>query len=259
MIIAIIIILSLLFIFLVINFIRKRFFVRLFSRGNVLVSGLRGRGKDVAFCIVINSRKRNYISNVQYSSPRKKFQRFDFDPKVWELAKNTHNDLVTSNIKPYTYPYPDNIDYYISDAGVYFPSQYQSDLCKRYPSAPLFQALSRHLGDCNIHCNVQRQNRLWDKLREQSDIFIVMRRTIFIPHTKICLVWATEYELAESAELQLKLPFFGIGKTAREAKNNFMISHGQIKKHFFVTRLPYRYDSRRFKRILENNCVDYEV
>lgn len=166
---------------LIINAIRKRIFVKCFSRGNVMVSGMRGRGKDMAFCIVINAKKKNYISNVQYSNPKKRYQRFEFDTKVWELAGNEYNDLIKGTIKPYTYPYPDGIDYYISDAGIYYPAQYQGELVKRYKSAPIFQALSRHLGDCNIHCNVQKQNRLWDKMREQSDIYIVMRRCIVIP------------------------------------------------------------------------------
>lgn len=255
---VLIVILFIFFLFFFINAFRKRSFVRLFSKGNVIVSGMRGRGKDMAFCIVVNSRKRNYISNVQYSKPSKKFQRFEFNPKVWELAKNTHNDFIDGTVKPYTYPYPDNIDYYISDAGIYFPAQYQAELVKKYPSAPIFQALSRHLGDCNVHCNSQKQNRVWDKIREQSDIYIVMRRCVVIPHTKFVMLWAYEYDNEESAEMQLKLPFFGLGRTARDRKLLFETSHGHIKKHFFITRIPFKYDSRRFKKIIENNCIDYD-
>ena len=242
----------------IVNFLLKRKFVKQFEKGNVLVSGMRGRGKDVAFCVVVNSRKRNYISNIQYSNPKKRYQRFNFDAKVWALSGNTYTDLIDNRIKTYSYPYPDGIDYYISDAGIYFPSQYQSELVKRYAGAPMFQALSRHLGDCNVHVNSQRQNRVWDKIREQSDIYIVMRGCHVMRFLKIALIRYTIYDNEESAEKQIKLPFFGLGKRARELKQSFLATHGAIKNGFFFTKIPYRFDSRRFKKILENNLEDYE-
>lgn len=248
----------LLLLFSVVNSILQFKFVSHFKKGNTIVSGLRGRGKDLAFCFVINKRKRNYISNVQYSNPNKPYKRFDFDTKVWELSGNTYQDMISGDIKSYVYPYPDDIDYYISDAGIYFPSQYHSELDKKYKSAPMFMALSRHLGDCNIHCNVQNQPRLWDKIREQSDIYIVMRGAYFIPKTKIFLCIYTTYSLAESASSQIKLPFFGFGPKARDRKLSFVAQHGEIKNGFFVARLKYNYDSRRFKKLLENNLKDYE-
>lgn len=243
---------------LLINSFRSRKFVSHFKKGNVLVSGLRGCGKDLAFCYVINKRKKNYISNIQYSKPSKRFKRFDFDPKVWELAGNTYSDFIDNTVKEYVYPYPDDIDYYISDAGIYFPSQYHKDLEKKYSSAPIFQALSRHLGDCNVHTNSQKQNRLWDKIREQSDIYLVMTGAHFLPKTKFFVLSYRLYSNVEEAEKQTVPPRFGIGKKAREAKQAFYNTHGLIKSSWFFARLPYEYDSRRFKKILENGCKDYE-
>lgn len=259
--IAKIILYSLLGLFLIIfilSKIKKRRFVKLFDEGNVIVTGLRGRGKDLAFCMVVNARKKNYISNVQYSKPTKRYKRFPLDLKVWELSGNTYNDFITGEVKPYVYPYPDDVDYYISDAGIYFPSQYQAELCKKYKSAPMFQALSRHLGDCNVHCNVQNMPRLWDKIREQSDIYIRMDKCKFIGRSKLFYMRAYVYNNQESCINAVVPPFFGIGKTAKQAKFNFEIAHGKIKKLAFFARLPYNYDSRRFKKILENNLKDYE-
>lgn len=256
--IATIIISIIILLITLINFINSKKFIRYFKQGNTCVSGLRGAGKDLAFCYVINKRKQNYISNIQYSSPKKRYKRFEFDTKVWELAGNTYEDLVENKIKEYVYPYPDGIDYYISDSGIYFPSQYHKELEKRYKSAPMFQALSRHLGDCNIHVNTQNQCRVWDKIREQSDIYIVMNGIYFIPKTKIFLATYTYYALEESAEKKIKIPKFGIGKKAKELKLSFMLTNGEIKKGWFIGKLPYSYDSRRFKRILEGNLKDYE-
>ncbi|MGN0823502.1 MAG: hypothetical protein ACI4MB_00375, partial [Candidatus Coproplasma sp.] len=223
--------LAVLLIIVIISSFKKRSFVKLFDSGNVIVSGLRGRGKDLAFCLVVNARKKDYISNVQYSSPKKRYKCFPLDLKVWELSGNNYNDMITGEVKTYVYPYPDGIDYYISDAGIYFPSQYQAELCKKYKSAPMFQALSRHLGDCNVHCNVQNMPRLWDKIREQSDIYIRMDKCKFFGKTKFCYVRAYVYSNQESCINSVVPPRFGVGKVAREAKYNFEISHGKIIKY----------------------------
>lgn len=234
----------------IINIINKKSIIKDFKSGNVIVSGLKGRGKDLIFCWVINKRKENYISNVEYSSPKKKYKRFEFNKKVWELNGNTYNTMNEGKIKEFKYPYPDGIDYYISDIGVYFPAQYHKELDKDNKGAPLFLALSRHLGDCNVHCNVQRQNRVWDKLREQSDIFNVM--TGAKVWGKIIFVKWTRYTKEEAAENQVKKPRFGIGKGARVARDNFKATNGEIKNKWLIGLLPFNYDSRRFKIMLEN-------
>lgn len=241
----------------IISKVNSKKLIKAFKSGNVMVSGLRGRGKDMIFCYVINKRKENYISNVEYSNPNKKYKRFEFSKKVWDLGGNSYKQIMSGNIKPYNYPYPDGIDYYISDAGVYFPAQSHKELDKENSGVPVFMALSRHLGDCNIHANAQRQNRVWDKIREQSDIYIVMTGTKVIFKKILFMKW-TEYAHEESAEKQIKKPHFGIGKRAREAKASYEASHGEIKKRWLIGILPYNYDSRRFKKIIENGGQDYE-
>lgn len=242
----------------VINKIKQKKVIKLFKSGNVMVSGMKGQGKDLLFCWVINKRKENYISNVQYSKENKKYKRFEFEPKVWELAGNDFEKLVNGEVKKYTYPYPDGIDYYISDGGIYFPAQYHTLLDKKYKASPMFMALQRHLGDSCTHFNSQKQNRVWDKIREQSDKYIVMRGVWFIPKTKYFRIKLDIYDNEETAEKQLKKPFFGIGKKAREAEHSFETIHGKIKKISFWGKLVYNYDSRRFKKILENEVIDYE-
>lgn len=249
------IILALILLFIVVNVIRKRLFVHLFDLGNVIVSGMRGRGKDMAFCVVVNTRKRDYISNVQYSDPKKRYKCFPLDLNVWKIGGNTYTDLVSGEVKPYSYPYPDGIDYYISDGGIYFPAQFATQLAQKYKSETMFQALSRHLGNASVFINVQQQSRIWDKIREQSDIFIVMKKC-YVPKLpffrKFCCLTAYSYDIAESAEKQIVPPRFGFGKIAKDNKFKFEIAHGKIRKYKFWTRIPYCYDDRRFKKILES-------
>ncbi len=247
-ILAIIIILLCLFFFL--SWRNKRKIIKLFDQGNVCVTGLRGTGKDMLFCIVINARKKDYISNVRYSDEKKKFKMYDLNTQLWDMNGNTHENFINRNIKHYEYPMEDNIDYYISDCGVYFPSTYHSELVKKYKSAPLFQALSRHLGECNIHCNAQRLNRIWDKIREQSDIYIGMKnckcifRRVFISG----YIYQTE-EACNKLLIPPKRSLFG--KARIEQENIYATMNGQIKHFWFITKIPYKYDSRRFKTLLK--------
>lgn len=240
----------------IVSFLNRRFFLRLFDKGNVIVTGLRGCGKDMAFCIAVNRRKKDYISNVEYSSPKKRYKHFEFDSNVWKLGGNTYKNFADDSLKKFVYPYPDGLDYYISDAGVYFPSQYATELVKRYGGAPLFQALSRHLGDSNVHCNVQNLNRLWDKIREQSDLYVCMKGCkVFL--RRYAFLRGCVYETAEACEKRLTPPHFGIGKEARNRRVEFETHNGRIKTFWFVSKIPYRYDDRRFKRMLEQGYTDF--
>lgn len=254
--IILIVVIAIVGIVLLINWLNKRSLLKAFKKGNVLVSGLKGQGKDLTFCWVINKRKENYISNVEYSDPRKKYKWFKFNTEVMNIGGNTYENFMNRDLREWKYPYPDGIDYYISDAGVYFPAQNHRDLDKNYKGAPLFEALLRHLGDCNFHTNTQRQNRIWDKIREQSDQYIVMRGAS-VKFKMVFIRW-TEYSKEESAEAQLKKPKFGIGKNARMIKQSFEANNGTIKNKWLIGRLPFNYDSRRFKKIIENGGKDYE-
>lgn len=252
------IVIGIILIWMLINYLNFRYFVKLFDLGNVIVSGCRGRGKDMMFCLLVNARKRDYISNVVYSDPKEKYKCFPLDLKVWDI-KNNYTDFVTGELKPYSYPYPDGLDYYISDAGVYFPAQFANELARKYNHETFFLALSRHLGESNVFCNVQQQGRLWDKIREQTDIFIVGHscKVLFGKFVRICCY---QYDLAESAEKRIIPPRFGIGKVGRDNKYKFMIAHGNIRKIVFWKKIPYRYDDRRFKKILESgNVWDAEI
>lgn len=247
---------AVLLIFVIISIVNKRYFLKLFDSGNVIVTGLRGCGKDMAFCIAVNAKRRNYISNVNYSDPRKRYKCFPFDANVWKIGGNEYKNFADNKIKKFVYPYPDGLDYYVSDAGVYFPSQYATELVKRYGGAPLFQALSRHLGDANVHCNVQNLNRLWDKIREQSDLYVCMKGCkVFF--RRWALLRGAVYETAEACEKRLMPPRFGIGKEAASRRVQFETQHGHIRTFWFFSKVPYKYDDRRFKRMLEQGYTDF--
>ena len=142
--------------------------LKLFEKGNVCVSGLRGTGKDVLFGNVIGRRRKEaYISNLDYGG-----NRFPFELKKLDLAGNTYKNFIAGNVKNYVFPYPLGTDVYISDAGVYFPAQHFVELNRSYDSFVAYQALSRQVSHNNVHFNAQNLNRVWDKIREQSDIYI---------------------------------------------------------------------------------------
>jgi hypothetical protein len=226
-----------------------RFIKNCFYEGNVIVTGLRGRGKDVLFSLVTNSNKCKYISNVDYTADSR-YIPFSLDDI--SVGGNTYLNFIKGDIKPYEYPFPDGLDYYISDSGIYFPSQEFSSLNRWFPSVPVFQALSRHLGDCNFHCNVQNLNRLWDKIREQADSYILCRSCkVFFHHFVTMTVYY--YDRYQSCVDRVKPMKRSWGRLGKIEFDKFTATYGTIKKLKIWGFLRHDYDSRIFKTILRGS------
>lgn len=240
---------------------RLKKIIKMFEDGNVCVVGLRGRGKDMLFANVVVRRGLPYVSNTDYKAKGKKASKAQFLPLELEklnCGKNTHKNFISGNINKYVFPYADGTDIYLADCGVYFPSQYCNELNKDYGYFPVFMALSRQLGQCNVHFNVQNLNRCWDKIREQSDQYILCRKCIVL--FGFVLEWVTIYEKYESCvnripPFKMRLPVFA----KKEMKNlleiermKYALQHGEIKKRFLFYRNKSEYNTRIFKEILEN-------
>lgn len=238
-----------------------RTIIKMFEDGNVCVVGLRGRGKDMLFANVTARRLLPYISNTNYKANGRMANKAEFLPlelNKLNCGNNTYKDFINGTVRKYVFPYKDGTDIYIADVGVYFPSQYCSELNRDYGQFPIFMALSRQLGLCNVHFNVQNLNRAWDKIREQSDQYIYCRRCIVV--LGFVLQWVTVYEKYESAVNRVpsfkgKLPLFA----KKEMKNyleiekmKYTLQHGEIKKMFLFYRNKSDYNTRIFKEMLEN-------
>lgn len=243
----------------------KRFIRKTFTQGNVCVTGLRGTGKDMLFANVIARRKKPYISNCDYHCKRSPYIPLKFNKLD---VKNNYKNLIEDNIISYDYPYPEACDIYVTDASVYFPSQDFLDLNRKYPNMVNFQALSRHLGNCNFHINAQNLNRLWDKIREQSDIYIRCERCIVLPRLLFrrrspwVLQIVTVYDKYESCVNRVKpfrplpVPLFNKAGTRNTIKadnerykREFDERNGSVKRYFLVYRNKTQYDTRLFKKL----------
>lgn len=232
--------------------------IKMFETGNVCVTGLRGRGKDMLMSNVVVRRNLPYVCNVDYKGKRaryKKFNPLDYD------TKNGFQNFIEGKLSPYEFPHEDGTDIYISDAGVYFPSQYCSDLNKKYGGLVSFMALSRHLGACNVHINVQNLNRCWDKIREQSDIYISCNRCIVLFGFVFQLV--TIYENYDSCvkrvpPFSMKRPFLNPDRQQQWeiAYNNYRCSYGKVERRILFYRNKSKYDTRIFKSMLSQSELD---
>lgn len=233
--------------------------VKLFKKGSVCVTGQRGSGKDMLMANVVTRRKKGYVSNIDYGGMYYPFEYEKID------TGNTFHNFIEGDIKPYVFPYPDKTDFYLSDLGCYFPSQYCNELNRRYPNLPIFCALSRHLGLSNVHFNVQNLNRAWDKFRELSETYIYCRKCIclfgLITYQKI-----TIYDKASSCQDRVKpcritVPFLArkqVKQEARMYREKFFNQYGNVK----TVRLLYinksSYDTRHFKKLLGGDYIDKE-
>jgi hypothetical protein len=233
--------------------------IRLFEDGNVCVCGLRGRGKDLLMSNVVCRRNLDYVSNIDYGG---KHHFFNYDEL--DCGENTYVDFINGTVNYYEYPYPDGTDVYLSDAGIYFPSQFCSELNRKFPYMSVFQAISRHVGDCNFHFNAQNLNRVWDKIREQSDIYILCRRCIYIRGFVIQFI--TVYDKYDSAvarmkPLRLPAPMFSNKETRMMRKiqiANFEAAHGSVVNRILVYKNKSKYNTRQFNEILRKGSVQSE-
>lgn len=226
--------------------------IMLFRKGNVSVCGLRGTGKDMLFANVVIRRREPYISNTNYGGDYIKF-----DPSVFN-CRNTFVNFLTGSLNKYKYPYDDGIDIYLADGGVYMPSQYQGELCKKYGYIPVYMALSRHLGDCNFHYNVQNLNRMWDKIREQSDCYIrcIWCKVFFgkLVFQKIIIYEKYDSAVNRVPPFRLRRPL--LNPTRLQAweiqRQNYEISHGTVKPRLLIYLNKSNYNTRIFKEMLEH-------
>lgn len=194
-----------------------------------------------------------YVSNVNYGGDH-----IDFNPMEYTCGGNTYENFISGNINKYIYPHDDGTDIYVSDAGIYFPSQYCSELNKRYGFLSTFMAISRHLGECNFHFNVQNLNRVWDKIREQSDIYIMCNRCNVL-FGKFVLQKVTVYEKYDSAVDRVppyKPPRVKLNNDRKlnlaMEKQRYRTAHGEIKPYILFYKNKSNYDTRIFKDLLEN-------
>lgn len=227
--------------------------VKMFDKGNVCVTGLRGDGKDMLMSNVVVRRKLPYISNVNYGG---KYIPLNFEDL--SCGHNTYKDFISGNLKYYKFPHPDGTDVYLSDVGVYFPSQYCNELNRDYKFFPVYMALSRHLAAGNVHINVQNLNRAWDKIREQSDQYILCRWCIVL-FGKIAIQQVRIYEMYDSClrrvpPFRLSRPLLGGSRvdSYRQEKERYEQNFGKVQQRLLIYIHKSNYDTRIFKRLLEN-------
>lgn len=225
--------------------------IRLFEDGNVCVTGLRGRGKDLLMANVVVRRNQPYVSNIDYTDDY-----IPFDTNAIDCGLNNYKNFINGDLNYYEYPYELGTDIYISDVGVYFPSQYCNELNRDYKHVPTFMALSRQIGECNVHINVQNLNRAYDKIREQSDTYIRCEKCIYIKGLVIQIV--TLYDLYDSCVQRVKpfsvrLPIFA----TREMRQNWEIErdryeqkYGTVKRKLLVYFNRSTYDTHKFRKML---------
>lgn len=227
--------------------------IKFFEDGNVCVTGLRGTGKDLLTSNVVVRRKLPYVSNLDYGgfyAP--------LDLKLLNLGENTYLDFIRGTLNRYEFPYPRGSDIYISDVGVYFPSQYCSELNRDFKYLPAYFALSRQVSHNNFHINVQNLNRAWDKIREQSDTYIRCRRCIYIPFINLVFQQITIYDKYESCVNRVKpcrVSGFSLNPVARSQTqtyiDNFHNTHGSVKNRILIYFNRSKYDTYYFEKLLK--------
>lgn len=235
----------------------KKLINKFYKKGNVCVTGLRGTGKDLLTGNIIARRNMPYISNLEYTNSKHKYLYTPLNIDLLDV-NNKYSNFISGKINKYDYPYAKQVDIYISDAGVYLPSQYCNQLNKEYEGLITFQALSRQVGECNVHINVQNLNRLWDKVREQSEIYIRCEwcKVIFgFVIQKITIYEKYQSCLDRVKPCRVRIPIMGDKVARMQAKtyvDNFRNQHGKISQHLLIYKNKSKHDTLFFGDLLKN-------
>lgn len=240
---------------------RLKKIIRLFEDGNVCVCGQRNKGKDMLTANVIARRKKPYASNIDYTQDEL-YQKLDFDDI--DVGKNTYMDLIRGTVKFYEYPYEMGSDIYISDAGIYLPSQYCNELNKLFPYLPTFFAVSRHVARANVHINVQHLARLWDKLREQAGDVYIRCRFCKVLFGKIVIQKVTLYDKYQSAldrvePCRITVPLLAKREVKQNAQiylDKFRNTYGMVRNGLLIYINKSTYDTHHFEKLFLQGVKD---
>ena len=244
--------------------------VQTFRDGNVITFGKKGGGKDCINNKVINARKEPCYANIPFN----KEYCIERDIKEFSVEPNTFEDILENKVTTIKKTNKENCDYYISDGGIFLPSQYSNRLIKDYPSLPIYYALSRHLTNSNIHINTQYLGRVWDKLREQSAYYVRAIKTrkflvfkndtesqgsiknkfkqFITKHFGFLVTEFIIYDNYASAMSELR-PYKATGlithSESRANREDFEAKHGSVKRYFIAQFVHnVHYDTRHFHR-----------
>lgn len=230
--------------------------IKLYENHSVACTGMKGSGKDLLISNVVTRRKVPYICNIDYTHDTN-FIPLDFNDFN---IHNTRKELVSGNVNYYEWMHPLKTDVYISDAGVYFPSQYCNELNKEYPYYPLFLAIQRHLTlGGKTHYNCQNLNRVFDKIREMCDIYIYCHWSIYFKGLVIQKI--TIYDRASSCQDRVKtprLPRSSLLFPNRDAEmqkqiylDKFRNTYGRTDTRYLIYFNKANYDTHHFKKLLK--------
>lgn len=226
------------------------YIANLFKHGNVIVWGKKRKGKDLLFQIVINKRKKPYLTNYpdkyNYGGNGK-----EIGIKTLSVAPNTYESTITNKIiKIKENKEFEKRDVYIADAGIYLPSHQHHIIGKNFPSLPIYYSVIGHLYDSNIHTNYNGSiTRLYDKLREQADEYIkVLGSVKFLGFIFIKVRYYELYETACKGLLPMKKAL--INSHQRAIYDEYTATNGLIKDMWvYIRKKKIYYDTRYFKRV----------
>ena len=229
------------------------YIVKLFENHSVCVTGMKGSGKDLLMANVIEARGGYNCSNVPYNS-----KTVPIKLSALDCGGATFKRLSEGVETSWEYPYPYGVDIYISDVGVYMPSQYCSELNRLYPCLPTFMQLSRQIANIRVHTNTQNLGRCWDKIRELSDCYLYCEWCKYLP-CNIVVQSVIEYDKASSCQDRVKpcrvrSPSIFQPPEVRENlamyHDKFFNTYGTVRRHILVYINNSTYDTNYFRTLL---------
>ena len=223
-----------------------------FDKTSNIIFGAKGTGKDLLNQHIINIKKEPYLANIPYG------HEYYLEPiKNLNIDPNTFHNFIDEKV--YTIEKNDiyeGLDYYVSEAGIQLPCQFNNELTKKYKSLPIYYALSRHLYNQNININSQYIDRAWNLLREQADGFVRTIKTIPLFKGIICKIRLYDkYESAKANLLPMKKKLFN--KIHNAIVDQYNATNGYIENRmYYIKKKNIYYDTRHFHKVVFGETIE---
>lgn len=214
-----------------------------FSRCNVAVFGKKGTGKDLLFAHAIYLRREPHYANIPYNEYTEVIPLNSI-----KVGDNNYKNVLENNIEKIERTFKNFTDIYLSDAGIFFPSQYNKTLDELYAGVPIFMALSRQLYQLNVHFNTQELSRVWNKIREQADCYIRVLGSRF--KGAFVYIDTISYQQYNSAEKGILPPLKPRNKKERRELEEFTARNGEVVyRTFRMHRREIKFDTYYFSNV----------
>lgn len=112
-----------------------------------------------------------------------------------------------------------------------------------------------------FHANAQVPEKIYDKIRDHFDVFLMCKRCWVLFKGRLVVQWLVKYDRYQSCvdrvpPFPLRRPLVNKDRMQQYEiqKSNYLIKYGEVKPIFLIYRNKSKHDTRGFKEMFANGA-----